>query len=147
MKYVYSAVFTEEKDGSGVSVVFPDFNNDNCKYGIATGGEDMAEAIDMAKDALCLALYEIEQNGDKLPKPSDIEVLRKDADGIVSLVNCDTDFYKEFFKDKSVRKNVTIPSNLNAMAVKAGINFSFVLQEALKQKLHLVDALVPGTES
>ena len=34
-----------------------------------------------------------------------------------------------------IRKNVTIPSYLNELAEKAGINFSQVLQAALKQTL------------
>lgn len=37
--------------------------------------------------------------------------------------------------NQTVRKNVTIPRYLNDKAVKAGINFSQLLQSALKQQL------------
>ncbi len=35
----------------------------------------------------------------------------------------------------AVRKNVTLPNYLNEMAIQAGVNFSQVLQEGLKQRL------------
>lgn len=40
---------------------------------------------------------------------------------------------------RTVRKNVTLQSWLNDMAEKAGVNFSQVLQEALKQRLGVTD--------
>ena len=38
-------------------------------------------------------------------------------------------------KTQTVRKNVSIPSWLNEMAKKSNINFSNILQEALKHEL------------
>ena len=38
--------------------------------------------------------------------------------------------------NRTVKKNCTIPYYLNVEAEKAGINFSRLLQEALKQKLY-----------
>lgn len=38
-------------------------------------------------------------------------------------------------KNQTVRKNVFIPSWLNEMAKKSNINFSNILQEALKHEL------------
>ena len=49
----------------------------------------------------------------------------------------DMDAYAEKYGDKAVRKSLTIPAYLNTIAEKRGINFSQVLQDALKQKLHL----------
>jgi len=37
--------------------------------------------------------------------------------------------------NRTIRKNLTLPSWLNDLAVKAGVNFSQVLQEGLKEKL------------
>lgn len=39
--------------------------------------------------------------------------------------------------EKSVKKTLTIPSWLNTAALEQNINFSQVLQEALKAKLHI----------
>ena len=47
----------------------------------------------------------------------------------------DFDAYRRANDMRAVRKNVTIPNYLNELAVKAGINFSQVLQEGLKQCL------------
>ena len=58
-------------------------------------------------------------------------------DGFVSMLVLDMDAYAEKYGDKAVRKSLTIPAYLNTIAEKRGINFSQVLQDALKQKLHL----------
>ena len=55
-KYVYPAIFKSEKDGFSVS--FPDIS------GCYSQGDTLAEAIENAKDALCLMLYDMEENGE-----------------------------------------------------------------------------------
>ena len=49
-KYTYPTVFTPEKDG-GYSVLFPDLE------GCFTCGDNLADAIFMAEDALALVMY------------------------------------------------------------------------------------------
>ena len=125
-KYVYPAVFTEED--SGYSINFPDLPN------CFTSGETLGEAIEMAGDVLCLTLYEMEQAGTAIPAPSD---LRDVPVGNKEFVPCDTVEYRRFFDNRAVKKTLTVPSWLNDMAERAGINFSATLQSALKQQLHL----------
>ena len=129
-KYVYPAIFSKEDDGK-YSVLFPDI--ENCY----TGGDDMADALEMAEDVLCLTLYDMEKDGKTIPAPSDCRVVEKDDDSIVSLVRCDTEFYRRFYENKSVKKTLTIPMWLNERAERANINFSGILQEALKTHLHI----------
>lgn len=128
-KFVYPAVFTKEDNGQ-YSVSFPDI--ENC----FTGGDDMAEAIEMAEDALCLMLYHMGEGGEHIPEPSDPKSVQLKENEIVSLICCDTIFYKRFYESKSVKKTLTIPKWLNEEGEKARVNFSNVLQEALKQKLN-----------
>ena len=128
-KYVYPAIFTKEDNGQ-YSVHFPDI--ENCY----TGGNDMADALDMAEDVLCLMLYDMEKEGKAIPVPSDSKKIKPDSNSVVSLVRCDTDFYKRFYENKSVKKTLTIPMWLNERAERANINFSGVLQEALKVQLN-----------
>lgn len=52
-----------------------------------------------------------------------------------SLVVVDLDEFAQKWGNKSVRKNLTIPQWLNTKAEALNINFSQVLQEALKEKL------------
>ena len=130
-KYVYPAVFAEESTG-GYSVYFPDVE------GCYTQGEDMAEAIEMAKDALCLMLYDMEVSHRDIPKPTDIHNIKSESDSdIVSLIACDTMTYRRFYDNKAVKKTLSIPNWLNIMAEEQGINFSAVLQNALKEQLHI----------
>lgn len=128
-KYLYPAVFTKEE--SGYSVSFPDVS------GCFTSGETLEEAVEMAKDALCLMIYELEEEGTAIPAASPVNDVPHDENSFVSLVGCDTLAYRRFFDNKAVKKTLTIPSWLNDMAERANVNFSGVLQEALKAKLNI----------
>nr|DAU87194.1 MAG TPA: hypothetical protein [Caudoviricetes sp.] len=132
MKYIYPAVFT--KDGDFYIVKFPDIE------GCYTQGETLSEAVEMAEDVLCLMLYDYEEEGKKIPEPSDIKKIKVSSnDDFVSLVSCDTLEYRKFYDNKAVKKTLTIPSWLNTMSEKEGINFSSVLQNALKKELHITE--------
>ncbi|MDR1703370.1 MAG: type II toxin-antitoxin system HicB family antitoxin [Clostridiales bacterium] len=131
-KYVYPAIFTSENDG-GYSVLFPDI--ESCY----TCGDNMPDALNMAEDVLCLMLYDMEKDGKAIPAPSNSKAIKTDDNSFVSLVGCDTEFYRRFYENKSVKKTLTIPMWLNERAERANINFSGVLQEALKTQLHIQD--------
>lgn len=128
MKYVYPAIFTAETNGQ-FSVTFPDLE------GCYTGGDNLADAIDMAQDALCLYLYNKEQAKEEIPSPSAAKEISCNTNETVSLINCDTLEYKKFFGKQAVRKTVTLPAWLNTMAEEADISFSSVLQSGLKNAL------------
>jgi len=129
-KYVFPAIFSKEDDGK-YSVAFPDI--ENC----FTGGDDMADAIEMAEDVLCLTLYDMEKDERTIPAPSDCKVVKTDEASFVSLVCCDTEFYRRYYENKSVKKTLSIPMWLNERAERANINFSGILQEAIKERLHI----------
>lgn len=131
-KYVYPAIFTPEEEG-GYSVRFPDIQ------GCFTGSETLAGAMEMANDVLCLMLYDLEQKDAAIPEASSVEALQSQAESgeFVSLVACDTIEYRKFYDSRAVKKTLSIPSWLNDMAERAGINFSGTLQEALKKQLNL----------
>ena len=130
MKYTYTAVFTPEENGL-FSVNFPDL--ESCY----TSGDDMADAVDMAQDVLCLTLYDLEQDKKPIPqasKPQDIVIT---GEQFISVIAVDTETYRRFYENKSVKKTLTIPMWLNERAERANINFSGILQEALKEHLHI----------
>jgi len=129
-KYVYPAIFSPSEDG-GFTVSFPDVS------GCYTEGDTLAEAIEQAKDALCLMLYDLEEREESIPVPTSINDVVTESGDIVSLVACDTLEYRKFFDKKAVKKTLTIPNWLNTMAERADINFSAALQEALIEKLHI----------
>ena len=128
MKYAYPAIFKQESGGL-YSVEFPDID------GCVTSGESLPDAIEMAEDALCLMLYDMEEEGEPIPDPSNLKDVSAALDALVSLVCCDTLEYRKLYSTKAVKKTLTIPAWLNTMAERADLNFSSVLQEALKLRL------------
>ena len=128
MKAVYPVVFTKLDDGYMAYV--PDFD-------INTQGNDLAEAIEMARDAIGLMGIDKEDEGIALPKPSDVKSIPHEESEFVSAVDIDFGEYRKAFDNRAVKKTLTIPSWLNAKAEKEHINFSSVLQTALKQQLHV----------
>lgn len=129
MKYAYPAIFAKEE--SGFSIRFPDVD------GCFTSAETLAEGIELASDALCLMLYDMEERGEEIPAASETKDVQTVEGEFVTLVACDTLEYREFYDNRAVKKTLTIPSWLNTMAERAGVNFSQVLQESLRQQLDI----------
>lgn len=123
---VYPVVLSKNDDGYFVTV--PDFN-------VNTEGKDVADAIAMARDAIGINVLQLEDEGKAAPEPYSRSYQVQDDD-ILTLVDVDMINYRKKRDNRTVRKNCTIPYYLNADAEKAGINFSQLLQEALKQRLY-----------
>ena len=129
-KYTYPAVFENEEDG-GFSIYFPDIE------GCYTQAEDLTEGIENAADALCLMLYDMEKQGKPMPKPSKIKDIRVNENDIITLIACNTQYYKNYYEGKSVKINATIPLWLKEAGEKHHVNFSQILQKGVKEYLHL----------
>lgn len=127
MKYVYPAVLT--KDGEGYLVEFPDV--ENC----FTDGATLNEALEMAQDVLNLMLMTMEDDGLPIAPASDIHQIPCGEGQIVTLVAADTAEYRKLYGNHAVKKTLSIPAWLNTAAESNGINFSFILQKALKAEL------------
>lgn len=125
-KLFYPAIF--HREGNGFWVSFPDFPE------CFTEGDNMEMAYEMAVDALGLAITSRKAEKEEIPiasKPD--EVIEKD--GIVVVVEFDMLEYNRKHNSKAVKKTLSIPEWLNEEAIKMGVNFSQVLQEALIIKL------------
>lgn len=135
MLSIYPACFYKEKEG-GYSVIFP-------VLGIATCGDTFEEAMTMAVDCLAGYLYEAKIDNEEIPNPPKAEDIDINAEydeyesAFINFVTVDVDEYAKKHFEKSVKKTLTIPSWLNDLAIKEGINFSQVLQNALKEQLHV----------
>ena len=128
-KYIYPAIFTPEE--GGYSVDFPDIE------GCFTCGDTLEEALDMAKDALSLMLTQLEDEKRFIPTPSNINELSMNEGEFASLISADTVVYRRLLNNMAVKKTLSIPGWLNQAAIAAGINFSQILQDALKEKIGL----------
>ncbi|MFG6356455.1 MAG: type II toxin-antitoxin system HicB family antitoxin [Acetatifactor sp.] len=129
-KYIYPAIFTPE-EGEKYSICFPDLS------GCYTCGDNLADGMEMAQDALALMLTHLEDEKRKIPAPSAINSLSVENNAFVTYISCDTTVYRRLMNNAAVKKTLSIPSWLNDSAIAAGINFSQVLQDALMQQLHL----------
>ena len=126
MKQVYPVILHPEVEG-GFSVSIPDLK-------IGTQGETIAESIDMARDAIGLWGICEQDEGRVIPEPSGLTPEHEEGE-LVTLVDIDFDAYRRAHDMRTIRKNVTIPSYLNDLAERAGVNFSQVLQDGLKPRL------------
>lgn len=127
--YIYPAIFTPEE--RGYFIHFPDF--ESCY----TQGKDLADGISMAADVLALMLTHMEDEKREIPSVSQITDLRLENGSFATYVSCDTTTYRRLMNNTAVKKTLSIPSWLNDSAIAAGLNFSQVLQDALKEQLHL----------
>lgn len=135
MLSMYPAHFYKEKEG-GYSVIFP-------VIGGATCGDTLDEAMAMAIDYLAGVLYDLKLEGEPYPPVPSISELDPNDEyedyesAFTSMVTVDVEEYARKNFERSVKKTLTIPSWLNDMATERNINFSQVLQNALKEQLHL----------
>lgn len=141
MLSMYPACFYKEDDG--YSVIFPDLNY------LATQGDSFEDAMEMAVECLASYLYIAQRDGEDVPAASslvniDPVAVAKELDpdlpvgeAIVNLVSVDVAEYAKKHFEKSVKKTLSIPAWLNEAAVAQGVNFSQVLQRALKEQLHM----------
>lgn len=127
MVLIYPAIFHKE-DGA-YWVEFPDLT------GCQTFGDTLEEVMISAQEALSAYAETLLEQGKKLCEPSDMAGIATQGDSFASLVTCDLDNYMK--RAKAVKKTLTIPQWLDDMAVKEGVNFSGILQNALIDYLHV----------
>lgn len=124
--YTYAAVFTAEADG-GFSVRFPQLD------GCYTQGNSFEEARREAIDAMSLHLYGMEQDGESIPD-ANLNVATEEGELIVPITAWMTPF-RDQMENRAVKKTLTIPAWLNAIAERSNVNYSQILQSALKDYL------------
>ena len=123
---VYPVVLTPVDEG-GYVVFVPDLD-------INTQGEDIADAIFMARDAI--GLWGICQQDEQriIPAPSVTEPPHEPGE-LVSWVDIDFDEYRRKHDNRTVRRNITLPGWLDEAASAANINVSGFIQSALIEHL------------
>lgn len=126
-KYVYPAVFHPNAGDGSITVTVPSLP------GCMTEGKDLMDAIYMAGDAVAMWLWCTENQQEEIPAPLPPPEVRSPE--FVNYVYADTDEYRRKHDNRAVKKTLSIPSWLNDQAIQAGVNFSQILQDALKEHL------------
>lgn len=125
--YTFPAFFYFDEDG--ISIEFPDLP------GCLPCAQNEEEAFHNAKEALGLHLYGMEQDGEAIPEPTPVHDLHPDEGGVIVMVNVFMPAVRDRMNNRSVNRTVTLPAWLNAAAIEYGVNFSQVLQDALKAQM------------
>lgn len=126
--YIFPAIIEQLGEGD-FNVTFPDFAS------VITYGETLAEAIDMAEDALSGEIYDLFADKLEIPSPTDIKDINLDGKQVLIVVKINLKDILKKYDSKAVKKTLTIPSWLDKLAVEEKVNFSQILQDALKEKL------------
>jgi len=131
-KYIFPAVFDPCEEG-GYCITFPDLP------GIVTEGDTVEDAYDMAKEAMELHLWGMEDDGDPIPAPSPPNMIKVPAGGFVSLVEALMPPIRDKMANKAINKTLTLPKWLNDLGESRKVNFSHILQNDLKSYLGVRD--------
>jgi antitoxin HicB len=87
--YKFYSVIEKLEDEGIYSVSFPDL--ENC----FTDGETLAEAVDMAEEALGALLSDIEDKGEHIPAPSKAEDIELPEGASLVLIAVNTDEFRD----------------------------------------------------
>lgn len=131
-KIIYLAVFEPSTEGT-FGVYFPDLP------GCVSMGDNFDHALIMATEALGLHLWGMEKDNETIPAPSSPPFADIPEGVIVAPVIVFPDIVKNEMDNKAVKTNVTLPAWLKELAEKQEVNFSQVLQSALKEYLGIMN--------
>ena len=127
--YCYIAVISFDEDG--ISIDFPDLT------GCFTCADNESEISKVAKEVLGLHLWSMEKDNEAIPEPTRIKDIILDDNETTMLVEVFMPPVRDRINNRVVKKTLTIPLWLNTEAERQGVNFSMILQNGLKQYLHL----------
>ncbi|KJE29207.1 hypothetical protein LG52_2269 [Geobacillus kaustophilus] len=130
-RYIYPAIFDYGSDG--ISVEFPDL------LGCFTCGDTEEEAFKMAKEAMALHLYGLEQENEEIPQPSKVSEIQTENNQVIVFIEVWMPPFRHEMENKAVKKTLTIPKWLDDLAREHNVNYSQILQEALKKHLGATD--------
>ena len=125
-KITYLAVF--EKSRTGYGVYFPDIP------GCITCGDNFDHSLAMAEEVLGLHLYGMEKDGSPLP-PHTKRIPELATGDIVVAVSVFPAMVKDEMENRREKTSVTIPHWLKIAAEEKGINYSRLLEAAIKETL------------
>lgn len=126
-RYVYPAIFDYATDG--ISIEFPDLP------GCLPCADTMEDAVKNAREAMALHLYGMEQDCDPIPDTTPINKLRAGENQAIVLIEVWMPPFRDEMEQRAVKKTLTIPKWLDDLAVDQHVNFSHLLQDALKKYL------------
>lgn len=126
-RYIFPAII--KLVGESYDVSFPDINN------CFTFGDSLEDALDSARDVLELCLYDMEQDNIPIPEASGVKDIKLDENESIAWINVWMIPVRDKMENKAVKKTVTIPKWINDIGIENNLNFSQILQAAIKEKM------------
>lgn len=128
-RYFYPAIFIYEP-GKEIAVDFLDLK-------CATSGTNDDDAFLSARELLGCVLYGLEEDGEEIPVPTPLSAIKTKENERAVLIDVYMPSVRMANVNRAVNRTVTLPAWLNVAALERNINFSQVLQDALKSQLNL----------
>ncbi len=127
--YTFPAILYYDSDG--ISIDFPDLP------GCMPCAHTTDEAVKNAREALGLHLWGMERDNDVIPEATPITDLELPKNAVPLMVDVFMPPIRARINNSFVKKTLSIPRWLNAEAEHAGVNFSQILQNGLKEYLKM----------
>lgn len=125
--YTFPAIFHYANDG--ISISFPDLP------GCLSYSESTEEALKDAEEVLGLYLYNMEDKNESIPEPIPLDKIQCESNQKTVLIKIWMPIIRNEMETASVKKTLTIPAWLNKLAEEKQVNYSQILQAALKDYL------------
>lgn len=125
--YEFTAIFQYAEDG--INITFPDISS------AISCAQTTEEAIKNAEEVLGLVLYDMESDGKEIPKASPFEKIKTKINEKAIIIRVWMPLVRNELDEQAVKKTLTIPQWLNKLAEAENVNFSKLLQSALKDYL------------
>lgn len=122
-RYSFIAVFDVAADG--ISIEFPDLP------GCLPCADTMEEALKNANEALGLHLWGLEQDGEEIPEPTQIQNITLEKNQVPAIIEVFMPAFRDKLNNRFVKKTLSLPAWLADMADKDGVNCSKIFQNAL----------------
>ena len=125
--YMFPAIFNYADDG--ISISFPDLP------GCYSCGWSDEEALRMAREALGVHLWAMEDDADDIPSPTSLSHVALESNERAVLIEVYMPLIRAAEDNKAVKKTLTIPAWMDSAAKAHNINFSLLLQNAILNAL------------
>lgn len=125
--YEFVSIFQYDKDGINIS--FPDIP------AAISCAETTKEAIKNAEEVLGLVLYDMECDKKTIPKSTPLEKIKTKENEKTVIIRIWMPLVRNELDEHTIKKTLTIPRWLNKLAEAENVNFSKILQTALKDYL------------
>lgn len=132
---MYPAVVTKEDGVYYIGLVdFDRLDDGNINY-YATYSEDLEKISTAIRESLALYLADLLDMKKEFPEPSKLEDIKLKENQFIQVISVDPVYEAAKVTNVLKKKTVNIPAWLDIVAQEKKINFSQLLQKALKKEL------------